>query len=57
MGFRYKKLIIKNNALVVGGAMKVKPILNDDGNFIKLTEFIKADNEKQELHTILVLFN
>jgi len=57
MGFRYKKLIIKNNALVVGGAMKVKPILKDDGNFIKLTEFIKADNEKQELHTILVLFN
>lgn len=57
MAYRYKKLVIKENALVAAGAMKVKPILKDDGSFLKTTDLIKADDEKQELHTILVLFN
>ena len=56
--FRYKKLKITHNALVVKGAMGVKPILKEDGSFLKVGEKIyKADEEKRELTTSLVVFN
>ena len=56
--YRYKSLRIDTNALVIKGAMGVKPILKDDGHFVKVGERIfKADDEKMELTTTLVVFN
>jgi hypothetical protein len=55
---RYKKLIIKNNALVPKGAMEVLPVYKeDDGKFRSKSETIfKANDEKLELTTVMVKF-
>lgn len=58
MAYRYKKITIKNNALVKKGAMGVKPILKEDGSYLKVdNQIFKANDEKQELTTTLVIFN
>jgi len=55
---RYKKLIIKNNALVPKGAMEVLPVYKEDnGKFRSKSETIfKANDEKLELTTVMVKF-